>query len=114
MTPKSPLDFLSNRASDSLFPTPVTLIEVNDVINILNSSESVGPNSIPIKLFKIIGYSVSHLLAILVNQPFQSGTFPDKLKIAKVISLFKEGNPDLPSNYTSISRYPSSARYLRS
>ena len=88
MTPKSPLDYLSNRTSNSLFLSPVTLIEVNDLINILNPSKSVGPNSIPIKLLKIIAYSVSPFLALLVNQSFQSGIFPDKLEIAKVISLF--------------------------
>ena len=103
LTPKSPIDYLSNRTSNSLFLTPVTSIEVNDLINILNPSKSVGPNSIPIKLVKIIGDWVSPLLALLVNQSFQSGIFPDKLKIAKVISLFKKGNPELPSNYRPIS-----------
>ena len=86
-----------------MFLTPVTAIEVNDLINILNPSKSVGPDSIPIKLLKIIGCSVSPLLAFLVNQSFQSGIFPDKLKIAKVISIFKTGNPELPSNYRPIS-----------
>ena len=106
MTPKSPLDYLSNRISNSLFLTPLTLMEVNGIINILNPSKSVGPNSIPIKLLKIIGSSVSPLLALLVNQSFQSGIFPDKLKIVKVISLFKKGNPELPSNYRPISLLP--------
>ena len=106
LTPKSPLDYLSDRICSSLFLTPVTSIEVNDLINILNPSKSVGPNSIPIKLLKIIGCSVSPLLALLVNQSFQSGIFPDKLKIAKVISIFKKGNPELPSNYRPISLLP--------
>ena len=106
LTPKSPLEYLSNRTCNSLFLSPVTLLEVNDLINILNPSKSVGPNSIPIKLLKIIGHSVSPLLALLVNQSFQSGIFPDKLKIAKVISLFKKGNPELPSNYRPISLLP--------
>ena len=48
MTPKSPLDYSSNRSGNSLFLTPVTLMEVNDLISILNPSKSVGPNSIPI------------------------------------------------------------------
>ena len=73
----------------TLFLTPVTAIEVNDLINILNPSKSVGPNSIPIKLLKIIGYSVSPLLVLLVNQSVQSGVFPNKLRIAKVISNLK-------------------------
>ena len=106
MTPKSPLDYLSNRTGNSLFLTPVTLMEVDDLISILNPSKSVGPNSIPIKLLKIIGSSVSQFLALLVNQSFQSGFFPDKLKIAKVISLFKKGNPEIPSNYRPISLLP--------
>ena len=105
-TPKSPLDYLSNRTSNSLFLTPVTFIEVNDLIKVLNPSKSVGPNSIPIKLLKIIGPSVSPILALLVNQSFQNGIFPDKLKIAKVITLFKKGNPELPSNYRPISLLP--------
>ncbi len=105
-TPKSPLDYLSSRISSSIFLNPVTFIEVNDLINSLNPSKSVGPNSIPIKLLNVIGTSISSLLALLVNQSFQFGIFPDKLKVAKVITLFKKGNPDLPSNYRPISLLP--------
>ena len=43
LTPKSSLDYLSDRICSSLFLTPVTSIEVNDLINILNPSKSVGP-----------------------------------------------------------------------
>ena len=57
-------------------------------------------------MLKIIGPSVSPILALLVNQSFQTGIFPDKLKIAKVITLFKKGNPELPSNYRPISLLP--------
>ena len=39
-----------------------------------------------------------------MNQSFQSGIFPNKLKIAKVISIFNKGNPELsPSHYRPIS-----------
>ena len=103
ITPKSPLDYLTNRASNSLFLTPVTPLEVKDIIDALNPSKSVGPNSIPIKLLKIVGCSISPLLALLMNHSFQSGIYPDTFKIAKVISLFKKGNPELPSNYRPIS-----------
>ena len=41
-----------------------------------------------------------------MNQSFQSGIFPDKLKIAKVIPLFKKENPELPSKYRPISLLP--------
>ena len=68
INPKSPLDYLSNRTSNSLFLTPVTLFEVKDVIDALDRSKSVGPNSIPIRLLKIVGCSISPLLALLINQ----------------------------------------------
>ena len=104
LIPQSPLDYLTNRISHSFFLTPVTQIEVKDIINILNPSKSVGPNSISIKLLKIIGHSISPLLALLVHQSFQSSIFPDKLKIARVISLLKR--VIRTSNYRPISPLP--------
>ena len=103
INPKSPLDYLSNRTSNSLYLTPVTPFEVKDIIDALDPSKSVGPNSIPIKLLKIVGCSISPLLALLTNQSFQSGIYPDKFKSAKVVSLFKKENPELPSKYRPIS-----------
>ncbi len=102
-TPKSPLSYLFNRNSDSIFLSPVTHEEVLDLINLLNSAKSVGPNSIPTKLLKVIGPFISPCLASLVNESFQVGIFPSKLKVAKVVSLFKKGNPELASNYRPIS-----------
>ena len=104
--PKSPLDYLLNRNPDPFFLSPVTSEELLDLINLLDSSKSVGPNSIPIKLLKITGSSLSPYLASLVNNSSQTGIFPNKLKVAKVISLFKKGSPELPSNYRPISLLP--------
>jgi len=35
--------------------------------------------------------------------PFETGTVPDKLKLAKVVPLFKGGDSSMPSNYRPIS-----------
>jgi len=51
-TLKSPLAYLSNRTCNSIFLSSVTRIEVNDILNSLNRSKSVGPSSTPIKLLK--------------------------------------------------------------
>ena len=51
--PKSPTEYLTNRNSDSIFISPVTAVEVNEIILNLESSKFIGPNSIPIKLLKI-------------------------------------------------------------
>ena len=82
-TIKSPLAYNSDRNLDSIFLSPVTHCEVKDLIAALNPVKSIGPNNIPIKLLKILGPSLSPFLADIVNQSFQSGVFPDKLKICQ-------------------------------
>ena len=46
-------------------------------------------------------------LTIIINQMLETGVFPDKLKFAKVIPLFKKGDPTLLTNYRPISLLPS-------
>ena len=42
----------------------------------------------------------------MINQIFNTGIFPDKLKIAKVVPIFKKGDDTLPNNYIPISLLP--------
>ena len=101
--PKSPLDYLLERNDKSMFLSPVTNVEIENIISIMNPTKSVGPHSIPVRLLKILGPFISIPLAKVVNQSFQQGTFPSKLKTAKIIALFKKGDPESPSNYRPIS-----------
>ena len=43
---------------------------------------------------------------IIINQSFQSGIFPDQLKIAKVISIFKKDDSANLDNYRPMSILP--------
>ena len=72
----------------------------------LDSSKSIGTNSIPVKLLKILGLKIFHSLATMINQSFSNGIFPSKLKTAKVVPILKKGDPKVPSNYRSISLLP--------
>ncbi len=69
----------------------------------LKTGKSVGPNSIPIKLLKILSPHISSPLYQIINESFSSGIFPEKLQHAKVIPLFKKGCPMTVSNYRPIS-----------
>ena len=51
----------------------------------------------------MLSHLVSPILATLINESFSSGIFPDKFKIAKVITLHKKGSTENPSNYRPIS-----------
>ena len=53
-------------------------------------------------------------LTIIINQSLATGIFPDPLKIAKVIPLYKKGNRTLRDNYRPISILPSISKIFES
>ena len=59
--PKSPLDYLgnSNTLSLFLFISAAAPCEISDIIDLFKTNESIGPNSIPIKLLKILSPHIS-------------------------------------------------------
>ena len=61
------------------------------------------------KLLKAIKQEMCKPLTIIINQ---SGIFPDSLKIAKVISLYKKGDKPLLDNYRPISILPSISKIV--
>ena len=67
----------------------MTHLDIEDVIANLNSSKSIGPHSIPINILKIVKRHNSHPLVEIVNQSFLKGTFQSKLKVAKIVPVFK-------------------------
>ena len=87
----------------TIFISPTNSAEVEGIITQLKNKKSVGPYSIPCNLLKMLCHSVSPILVTLINESFSSGIFPDKLKIAKVITLHKKGSTDNPSNFRPIS-----------
>ena len=84
---KSPLSYLKNRNSDSLFLAPVTPNEIEIIINSLNKNKSTAPYSIPVVLLKILSSYIACPLATIVNQSFEYGIFPHKLKLGKINPL---------------------------
>ena len=101
-TKKSPMDYLGTRNEHSFLMTPVLPMEISDIKSSLKTGKSIGPNSIPTKLLVLCPHICSSLSDI-INESLQSGTFPEKLQLAKVIALFKKGCPLTASNYRPIS-----------
>ena len=100
---KSPLDYLVDKVGNSFFIAPSVPHEISDIISVLKSGKSLGPNSIPMKILKCLSSLISSPLSQIINESFHSGTFPDKMKLAKVIPRFKKGCPLTASNYRPIS-----------
>ena len=62
-----------------------------------------GSNDIPIKLLKIAAPVIVPLLVSIFNLSFKTGIFPNLMKLAKVIPIFKAGCKLLVTNYRPIS-----------
>ena len=87
---KSPVDFMYDRLGNSFFTTPSVPFEVSDIISALKSGKSLGPNSISMKILKSLFPLISPPLSQIINESFQCGIIPDKMKFAKVLPLYKK------------------------
>ena len=72
-------------------------------IDSFSLTKSSGPNSISVRILKLINHNISIPISQLINQSFETGVFPSVLKISKVIPVFKKGSPLEVSNYRPIS-----------
>ena len=83
--------------------SPTDKTEIENVISSLDSNKSVGPNSIPTKILKLLKNDISSQLSEIFNISFSSGIFPSILKTAKVIPVHKKDSKLDFSNYRRIS-----------
>ena len=67
------------------------------------TNKSHGLSSCPTRLLKCSHHIISAPLVTLVNNSVQRGIFPSKLKHAKIIPIFKDGDEAEPGNYCLIS-----------
>ena len=98
---------ISHKITNSLLLYNTTPEEISLVIKNMKNKNSLGPDQIPMCVLKQINSQVSQVLSYLINKSIQTGIYPNCLKIAKVIPLFKGGSPNEPGNYRLISLLPS-------
>ena len=102
-TTKKYSDYLNNPNDSSFFINPATSEEVESYIKILQNSKSIGPSSLPTKLFKKFSKALSQPLCKLINLSFSTGVFPEILKTAQVIPVYKKESKSDFNNYRPIS-----------
>ena len=81
-------------------------IRKTDIISFmdkLKNSNSSGMNNISNNLLKKCSMELCKPLTYLINLTIDKGIFPDKLKLATVIPLFKKGDINNYDNYRAIS-----------
>ena len=87
----------------SMFLRPVNDDEILKIIATLKNKKSVGKDGVDVRVLKKAAQIVSPYLKTAFNKCISEGVFPQSMKIAKVVPIFKAGEKNLPSNYRPIS-----------
>jgi hypothetical protein len=95
--------YLKTPNKANFFLGPVTKQETAKIISKLNSNKAGGDDNIKPKLLKECNDLLSEQITHIINLSFQNGRVPYKLKIAKVIPIFKKNDKTDPNNYRPIS-----------
>ena len=80
--------------------------EILDIINSLADKPSCGVDNLNSKFIKTIKNQILYPLETIINQSLSTGIFPSKLKIAKIIPLYKKNEDNDMNNYRPISLLP--------
>ena len=103
---KSYKDFLKDKIYATFHFETVTIDEVKKIISKLKPKGSSGQDGISSALLKEINLTTANIITLIINQSISTGIFPDKLKVAKIVPIFKKDNPHLTGNYRPISLLP--------
>jgi hypothetical protein len=92
-----------NYYSNSFYLVPVTDHEVEKTIKNLKNAYLMGVDGFSEIIIKNCGPYLMKPLVYIFNLSFQSGIFPDMLKVAKIIPIHKNGDQRIIANYRPIS-----------
>ena len=100
-----PSDYLKHDIVNKMYLDPVTENEIDKII--LNFRESsAGWDELKPTVIKSIRHCIALPLRHICNLSFRTGIFPDELKIANVVPIFKSGDEMIFSNYRPVSVLP--------
>ena len=105
-TPRVPINKYIDRITRSeysIFLTPTSKTEINELIKELPNKKSSGHDSISNTLLKALSPSLLVPLEIIFNKSLSEGHFPSIMKRADIIPLYKAKQHDDSNNYRPIS-----------
>ena len=99
--------YLNNTYPNDFSFKEVTNHDVEKIIDQLNPKNSCGIDNFSNNILKQLKSPLINPITIMINQSLNTGIFPDYLKIARVIPLYKKDEDYIFSNYRPISILPS-------
>ena len=84
-------DLLTEPLQPNFFLSPTLSDVIQEIIKSLNNKKAIGPNTIPTKILKEFGKTISILSANLINLLFECGIFAMSLNVATLTPIHKKG-----------------------
>ncbi len=103
---------LIERNPNSMFLTEVEEKYVIHIVNKCKYKTSTDCNDVDLIIVKKLIEGISKPVTYICDLLFQTGKFPNKMKIAKVVPLYKTGDRHNFSNYRSVSLLPQLSKIL--
>ena len=100
-----PLFYTNCNQVSSLYLNPVSESECVAIVRSLKNTKG-DLEVISVPLFKQYIHLLVPSLCKLINLSFKTGIFPDALKVAKIIPIYKKGDKSNPNNYRPIALLP--------
>ena len=97
------LSYSKSFSPSSIYLKPTDPYEIKCAINKLSLSKASGYDDILPFFLKTAADIVAFPLANIINKCISFGIFPNRLKVAKAIPVYKSGPADSPENYRPIS-----------
>lgn len=110
--PNTSQERVRNVISESMFVQETTEKELHDIVSHFKGKRSSDWNGFDMSLIKNIIDCIVKPLKYICNLSLMTGQFPTKMKVAKVIPLFKSGDKHTFSNYRPISLLPQLSKIL--
>ena len=90
----------------TFFLAPVSASEIDRIITNLKLVKT-NLDQMPVKIFILVRHLLLYPLVKLINMCFRKGVYPDQLKLARIVPIYKgKGETDDPTNYRPISCLP--------
>ena len=103
---------MGDKNSQSIFLEKVSELELLKIVKNCRSKHSTDCDDLSMHVVRATFASVLIPFKYICNLSLKSGIFPDGMKVAKVIRLFKSGDDELFNNYRPVSLLPQFSKIL--
>ena len=94
----------------NIFLSPTDPVEVDRIITSLKSKRSAGHDGMSTHFLKLIKNNLLIPMTAIINKSIETGIFPEVLKLAKVVPIYKAKNKEDLANHRPISLLPSMSK----